>query len=68
MCKRGIPHEGEMKILDPADVYIIGGGLVGSQIAYNLTIEKKRVILVEKKFLTAGASGLPAERPLFLGS
>lgn len=48
---------GSMKILDDADVCIIGGGLVGSNIAYRLSKEKKKVILLEKKFLTAGASG-----------
>jgi sarcosine oxidase subunit beta len=46
-----------MRILDDADVCIIGGGLVGSNIAYRLSKENKKVILLEKKFLTAGASG-----------
>jgi len=45
-----------MKILDDADTCIIGGGLVGSNIAYRLVKEKKKVILLGKKFLTAGAS------------
>ena len=45
-----------MRILDDSDVCIIGGGLVGSNIAYRLSKEKKKVILLEKKFLTAGAS------------
>lgn len=46
-----------MKILDQADVCIIGGGLVGTNIAYNLSKEKKKVILIEKDVLAAGASG-----------
>jgi glycine/D-amino acid oxidase-like deaminating enzyme len=46
-----------MKILDYADVCIMGGALVGTNIAYRLSKEKKKVILLEKKFLTAGASG-----------
>ena len=46
-----------MKILDEGDVCIIGGGLVGSTIAYQLSRERKRVILLEKDFPAAGASG-----------
>jgi glycine/D-amino acid oxidase-like deaminating enzyme len=45
-----------MRILDDSDVCIIGGGLVGSNIACRLSKEKKKVILLEKKSLTAGAS------------
>lgn len=46
-----------MKIFDEADVCIIGGGLVGSTIAYRLSKDRKRVILLEKDFPGAGASG-----------
>lgn len=46
-----------MKVFDQADVCIIGGGIVGTSLAYNLVKRKKDVILIEKEFLASGASG-----------
>ena len=39
------------------DVVIIGGGVIGSAIAYYLTKRGKKVILLEKKYLVNGSSG-----------
>ena len=39
------------------DIIVIGGGVIGSAIAYNLTKRGKRVVLLEKKYLVNGASG-----------
>lgn len=38
------------------DIIVIGGGVIGSAIAYNLTKRGKRVVLLEKKYLVNGAS------------
>lgn len=40
-----------------ADVVIIGGGVIGSAIAYYLTKKGSKVILLEKKYLVNGSSG-----------
>lgn len=40
-----------------ADVIVIGGGVIGTAIAYHLARRKARVILVEKGDLAAGSSG-----------
>jgi sarcosine oxidase subunit beta len=46
-----------MRMLDQADVCIIGGGLVGANLAYDLVRKRKQVILIEREFLASGASG-----------
>jgi sarcosine oxidase subunit beta len=40
-----------------ADVVIVGGGVIGSAIAFYLARRKLRVVLVEKKGLASGSSG-----------
>lgn len=41
-----------------ADYVIIGGGVIGCSIAYNLAKKgAKNIILIEKKYLTSGATG-----------
>ena len=40
-----------------AEVVIIGGGVIGCSIAYNLAREKVNVVLVERDYLASGASG-----------
>lgn len=40
-----------------ADFLIVGGGVIGTSIAYNLTKRGKRVVLVEKNDHASGASG-----------
>jgi len=45
------------KVLDQADVCVIGGGLVGANLVYNLSKEGKKVVLIEKGSLASGASG-----------
>ncbi len=40
-----------------ADVVVIGGGVIGSAVAYFLAKRQMRVILVEKKGIAAGTSG-----------
>jgi len=40
-----------------ADVVIIGGGINGCSLAYNLAKKKVKVIVVEKKYLSSGATG-----------
>ena len=41
-----------------ADVVIIGGGVVGCSIAYNLArLGVKDIVLLEKNFLASGATG-----------
>ncbi len=39
------------------DAIVIGGGIIGLSVAYYLTSEGKKVLLIEKKGLGAGASG-----------
>ncbi len=46
-----------MRILDEVDTCVIGGGLVGANITYNLSKEKAKVVLIEKGPLASGASG-----------
>lgn len=41
-----------------ADYVIIGGGVIGCSIAYNLAKKgTKNIVLIEKKYLTSGATG-----------
>ena len=40
-----------------ADVVIIGGGVIGTSIAYNLAKQKVKVVLIEKNNLASGSSG-----------
>lgn len=41
-----------------ADIVIIGGGISGCAIAYNLAIKGvKNIIVLEKKYLSSGATG-----------
>ena len=40
-----------------ADVVVIGGGVIGSSIAYYLSKAGKKVILTERKDHASGASG-----------
>ena len=46
-----------MNLHQHADVVVIGGGVMGSSIAYHCAVEGKRVILVEWRNLASGASG-----------
>jgi sarcosine oxidase subunit beta len=40
-----------------AEVVIIGGGVIGCSIAYNLAKEKVNVVVLERDYLASGASG-----------
>ena len=40
-----------------AEVVIIGGGVIGCSIAYNLAKDGVDVVVIEKKYLASGASG-----------
>ncbi|MGH2557784.1 MAG: NAD(P)/FAD-dependent oxidoreductase [Thermomicrobiales bacterium] len=40
-----------------SDVIVVGGGVVGCSIAYRLAVAGRRVLLIEKRGLAAGASG-----------
>lgn len=46
-----------MKMKNKADVVIIGGGVTGCSLAYQLAKRGKEVVLVEKKYLSSGATG-----------
>lgn len=39
------------------DIIVVGGGVIGSAITYNLAKRGKKVVLLEKKYLVNGASG-----------
>jgi sarcosine oxidase subunit beta len=46
-----------MKMKNKADVVIIGGGVSGCSLAYQLAKKGKDVAVVEKKYLSSGATG-----------
>lgn len=46
-----------MKMKNKADVVIIGGGVSGCSLAYQLAKKGKEVVVVEKKYLSSGATG-----------
>lgn len=50
-----------------ADAVVIGGGVIGTSVAYRLAERGRRVILVEKSDLASGASGA-CDKAIFLQS
>ncbi|MGH6953019.1 MAG: NAD(P)/FAD-dependent oxidoreductase [Alphaproteobacteria bacterium] len=46
-----------MRVIDKADVLIVGGGIVGAMTAYALGRRRRRVTLIDAKFPGWGASG-----------
>jgi sarcosine oxidase subunit beta len=46
-----------MTMSQPADVIIIGGGVHGASLAFHLARRGVKVIVLEKKFVAAGATG-----------
>jgi len=42
---------------DTADVVVVGGGVVGASVAFHLTGRLKRVVLCERRYVAAGATG-----------
>ena len=43
---------------EPADVIVIGGGVQGASLAFHLAKRGTKVIVLEKKFVGAGATGV----------
>jgi sarcosine oxidase subunit beta len=46
-----------IKMKNKAEVVIIGGGVNGCSLAYNLAKKKVNVVVIEKNYLTSGATG-----------
>ena len=46
-----------LKVIDKADVVVVGGGAVGTSAAYHLSKRGKKVILCEMRNIASGATG-----------
>jgi sarcosine oxidase subunit beta len=46
-----------LKVIDKADVVIVGGGAVGTAAAYHISKRGKKVILCEMRNIASGATG-----------
>lgn len=53
--------------MDTADAVVIGGGVIGTSVAYRLSEQGRRTILVEKGSMASGASGA-CDKAVFLQS
>jgi sarcosine oxidase subunit beta len=55
-------NEGQMSTDNGAEIIIVGGGIYGASLAYDLAKAGRRVTLLEAREIAAGASGGPGER------